>query len=56
MIAISALMSAPDALYLDYERKDAHTSGPRMVRTRTPRPMRDKTRIIKTRRLQVCAL
>lgn len=51
MIAtISTLMAIPDAIYLPYERADAHTTGPRMVRTRPHGYRIDRTRIAKTPR------
>jgi hypothetical protein len=51
MIAtISSLMAIPDAIYLPYERADAHTTGPRMVRTRPHGYRIDRSRLIKTPR------
>jgi hypothetical protein len=51
MIAtISTLMAIPDAIYLPYERADAHTTGPRMVRTRPHGYRIDRSRLIKTPR------
>lgn len=49
MIAtLSALMASPDALYIDYERADAHTTGPRMVRQKPHRPTIDRSRLFRT--------
>ena len=53
MIAtLSALMATPDALYIDYERRDAHTAGPRMVRTRQHGYRIDRSRLVKTPRIR----
>ena len=49
---LSALMAIPDALYLPYERRDAHTTGPRMVRTRPHGYRIDRSQIVKTPRIR----